>query len=506
MSRWSHPRRFLALALIALAPSCARAQAPAPPPPTISADSAASLRNVRITPAAARSDLAMIDLALRSLHPGLFRYTTEIQWAARIDSLPTWMGEPRTRAELFVALSRLTASIRCSHTYLSYWNQPREVHTWLTDAEDKLPFEYRLVPGDRWVVERSATFLEGPTHADDVMPGDTILAVNGVGTPELIAELLPLIRGDGDNDGKRRGLLDFRHRKQYESIDVFLPLLHPPVAGRYAVTLSRDGRRLERSVASVASARRRREAQPVPAPRPMHEFTIADGVATLRVDAFDYGRDADKWAPFVTASFRRMKAEGVRTLILDIRENEGGSDEGAAFLLRHLLRRPTPLPPLRRFVTYEKVPEVLRPVLSTWDRGFYDRTGRVRPKGDGTFDLTDDADWPSVLAPASDAFTGDVYILTSAVNSSASHIMLRLLARQPGITLVGDESGGSLRAHTGGNLFFATFPGTGFEIDLPLIAYDWGAGQPSRGVVPDVAVPAREAMERVRGMLASRSQ
>ena len=481
------------------------AQAPTPPAAPRSAAESAALRDEPLAPAATQGDLAQLDRALRTLHPGLFRYTTPEQWSRRVDSLRAWFAVPRTRGESFVAFSRLVASVRCSHTYLSFWNQPRAVHTWLTDAQDKLPFEYRLVAGDRWVVERSATFLEGVAHSDDVLPGDTIETVNGVSTPALIAELLPLIRGDGDNDGKRRGLLDFRHRKEFEAIDVFLPLLHPPVDGRYAITLRRNGRRLTRSVASVASAQRRREARPVPAARPMHELTIVDGVATLRVDAFDYGRDADKWAPFVTASFQRMRDEGVRALVLDIRENEGGSDEGAEFLLRHLLRAPFVLPPLRRFVKYEVVPEALRPVLSTWDRAFYDRRGRVAFRGDGTYDITDDAAWPDTIPVAADAFRGDVFILTSPVNSSASHFLLRFLKGRPGVTLVGEESGGSLRAHTGGNLFFATYPGTGFEIDLPLIAYDWGAAQPSRGVLPDVAVPSIDAMAVARRLIAARA-
>jgi C-terminal processing protease CtpA/Prc len=214
------------------------------------------------------------------------------------------------------------------------------------------------------------------------------------------------------------------------------------------------------------------------------------------VDAFDYGRESAKWAPFVTETFRALRRDGVRALVLDLRENEGGSDEGAEFLLRHLLRRSMPLPPLRRFVVYDTVPADLRPYLDTWDNGFYNRRGRVTAAADGTFDVTEPGDWPAQLVRSPDAFDGPIFIVTSYVNSSASHFLLRLIARQPGITLVGDPSGGSLRGSTGGQLFFARYPGTGFEVDLPLIAYDWGRAQPTSGVQPDIAVPARVAFER----------
>lgn len=492
--RMLHTSRAAVLAAAVLIwVTAAHAQVPAVP--AISADSTAALRNALLTPAAMQGDIAQIDAAFRALHPALFRYHSPASWARTVRDLQQWASVPQTRGDAFVAFSRMVASLRCGHTYLSFWNQPRLVHAWLTDGSDKLPFEYDLVNRDRWIVTRSATFAAGDSLA--ILPGDTIVAVNGVTVDALVRELLPLIRGDGDSDGKRRALLDFRHRKEFESIDVFLPLLHPPVHGQYAITRRRAGAEQVVQVASMPSAMRRTIAVPVPPARSMFEFTrVADGTALLRVDAFDYGRESYKWAPFVTETFQALARDSVKTLILDMRENEGGSDEGAAFLLRHLLRAPRPLPALRRYVSYDTVPAALRPVLSTWDRGFYDRRGTVTPKGDGTFDLLEDAEWPQLLVPTADAFRGRVIVLTSYVNSSASHLLLRLLARQPGVTLIGDPSGGSLRAHTGGNLFFATFPGTGFEVDLPLIAYQWDPKNPAGGVQPDIRVPARDALAR----------
>jgi C-terminal processing protease CtpA/Prc len=250
----------------------------------------------------------------------------------------------------------------------------------------------------------------------------------------------------------------------------------------------------------MPAAARRRFALPIPAERGWHELKREKNLAVLRVDRFDYGNEADQWEPYVTKAFRDLARDGVRALIVDLRENEGGSDEGALLLLRHLIRTPIARPALRQYVTYDTVSSALRPHLKTWDKSFYDRRGSVTSRADGTFDLNDSSDWPTIITPAADAFAGHVYVLTSYVNSSASHILLRLLARQPGVTLVGDPTGGSLRAHTGGNLFFLHLPHIGMEVDLPLIAYDWGASNPSGGVQPDIRVPARRALEVARGM------
>ena len=459
--------------------------------PPLSADSAAAIRAELLAPAATQGDLALLDRAFRTLHPGLFRYSTPDQWNARVDSLRQWLTEPRSRGEVFLAFSRLVASVRCGHTYLSFWNQSRATRRWLSDASDKLPFEYALATDDRWVVTRADT-----TFARALQQGDTVTTVQGVQTDRLIAQLLGYIRADGDNDGKRRALLDFRHRKEYEAIDVFLPLLLPPVAGRYVVTVRRPGVSSETtlSLTAMPAALRRARAVPVPVARPPFEVRVDRDVAVLRVDGFDYGTDGNAWAPFVIQTFRMFKTRRVRQLILDLRENEGGSDEGAEFLLRHLIRTPITLPSLRRYVAYQTVPEALRPFLATWDDSFYDRRRTTIAHGDGTFDLKDDGEWPPVIPVSKDAFTGSVYVLTSYVNSSASHILLRLLQRRTGITLVGDPTGGSQRAQTGGNLFFLRLPGTALEVDLPLIAYDWGRDQPMGGVEPDVRVPAAKAL------------
>ncbi len=495
--------KFLAVLIVPLA--CARAQGPQAQLPALSADSTELLRNQLLPPSATLADLAVLDQAFRSLHPALYRYNTPAAWKQRVDSLRTYFSVPRTRGETYLALAGLTASLQCSHTYLNFWNQPRPTRRWLAEGADKLPFEYDLSDDDRWIVRRTA--VDTVLRADlAVLPGDTVKAVNGVPTPVIIARLLPYVRGDGDDNGKRRALLDFRHGKRFETIDVLLPLLLPPINGSYEITLRRAGSPRDTTVrvASMPSAVRRETALPVPPSRPASELTRDGNVAVLRVDGFDFDADEQKWTSFVRTTFRSLRRDSVRALIVDLRENEGGSDEGAALLLQHLIRSPIELPPLRRYVAYDTVPKALRPNLNTWEKSFYDRRGSVIPRADGTFDLKASGDWPKQIRVAPDAFTGEVFVLTSYVNSSASHILLRLLARRPGVTLVGDPTGGSLRAHTGGNLFFLQLPNTSLEVDVPLIAYDWGASNPSGGVVPDIRVPAREAYDVAR-RAASRS-
>jgi hypothetical protein len=492
------PAVAIALAIMAIA-------TPVLSQPALSADSVQAVRTQLLAPAATRADLATLDRAYRLYHPGLTRYQSLARWSAQVDSLHQWFGAPRTRGDTYLSLSALVASMRDAHTYLNFWNQPKATRAWLSDGADKLPVTFTFGARNEWIVQRSAAFVPGDSAALQIQPGDTLVAINGTPTTELLARLLSRTRADGSNDAKRLALLGFRHNQARETSDVLLPLLAPPEHGRYALTIRRGGGR-DRVIAvgAVSAAQRNAVARPLAAPRPPFSLTYDGDIAIITVDGFalpsaDGGANA--WATTLQRTFAELRQRGTRQLILDLQRNEGGSDDGAALLLSYLITTPAVVPSLRRYVTYDTVDSTLRPLLQTWDNGFYDRRRTVRRDTDGMFTLLDRGAWPDSIAPAALAFPHRIVILTSPVNSSASHLMLRVLPRRANITLVGTETGGSLWAHTGGNLFFLTLPNTGFETDIPLIAYQWDDRNPHRGVVPDIATSIDGAMPAALALL-----
>ncbi|HYW31573.1 MAG TPA: S41 family peptidase [Gemmatimonas sp.] len=482
-------------------------------PGPLAADSVETLRNALLPSPASRGDLATLDRAYRLYHPGLARYQTLAEWGARVDSLDRWFAVPRSRGETYLALSELVATIKDSHTYLNFWNQPKATRAWLSDGADKLPFTFTLDAGDRWVVTRSAAFTNGDVGDGDgdddgrgpllVMTGDTIVVINGTPTPALTQRMIAATRADGGNDGKRRALIGFRHDHERETSDVLLPLLAPPVRGRYTLTVRR-GRDTVIDVRASSAEQRNSVALPVAAPRPPFTVTQQGGVTVLTVDGFALSSAegaAATWSTFLRETFLGLQQRGATSLVLDLRRNEGGSDDAAALLLSYLITKPTVVPALRRYVIYDTVETALRPALQTWDKAFYDRRGSVRREPDGTFTLLDRGAWPDSILPSPLAFRGRIAILTSPVNSSASHLMLRVLPRRPNITRIGTETGGSLFAHTGGNLFFLALRGTGLEADIPLIAYQWDDRNPRTGLPPDVPTGIDDAMTRALELL-----
>ena len=80
-------------------------------------------------------------------------------------------------------------------------------------------------------------------------------------------------------------------------------------------------------------------------------------------------------------------------------------------------------------------------------------------------------------------------VLTSSTNSSATFRFARLV-REHGLgRTIGGATGGNQRGINGGAFFFVRLPGTGLEVDLPLIGYyPRGPLRPDAGLEPDILV------------------
>jgi hypothetical protein len=334
-------------------------------------DASAAMRmpSERVRSADLLADADVLQQAYEALHPGLYRYNTPAQVRAYFDALRAEFARDRTLAEAFLALSRFTATIRCGHTYPNFYNQSGAVQRGLFEGQDKLPAQFRWTAGDTLLVTRDLT-------GDGLLPvGSEIVAVDGVPSRELLRALLPLVRGDGGNDAKRRALLEVQGEDEYETFDVYRALLYPKTDAGFALDVRAPGARQARRVQVKALTFAQREAARVTKDEgddPGWTFGIdLDGVATLKMPDWALYDSQWDWKTFIAHAFAQIHARGAKALVLDLRGNEGGIDVGDA-ILPHLVPAPLAIrtpPPL---VRYRKVPDALVPVLDTWDPSFRD--------------------------------------------------------------------------------------------------------------------------------------
>jgi C-terminal processing protease CtpA/Prc len=473
---------------------------------------AAAPAGATIPSADLRQDARLLRRAFETLHPGLHRYATPAEISDAFAALDAEFSRDRTLAEAYLAISRLTARVRCGHTYPNFFNQRKAVAEPLFESTRRVPFFFRWLDG-KMVVTRS--FAADPRLA----PGAEVAAIDGVPAATILARLLPLVRADGGNDAKRVSLLEVQGRGRYEAFDVYFPLLFPSTATTLELRVRGPGRaRAERVIVPAQTAADRRRA--VEASRegsapdaPLWTLEYADDIAVWRMPTWSTYNTKWDWKQALAQGFADVVARRPRALVLDLRENEGGTDAVADSILAHLGAEPVPLRKVTERVRYRRVPEDLAPYLDTWDPSFKDWGARAVEEADGFYRLTEeDAGAVASAPPATSRYSGPVFVLTSAVNSSATFAFVQAVKEARLATLVGEPTGGNQRGTNGGAFFFLRLPRTGIEVDVPLIGYFPEGTPPDAGIVPDVIVTPRPsdiaagkdaALDAVRARLAA---
>lgn len=429
-------------------------------------------------------DVAILRQAWETMHPGVYRYSTPQEISARLDGLARAWSAPGTFRDRFLALSRVTASLKCGHTYPSPYNSSDATVARIYPDRSLVPFLFRWIDG-RMVVIRD------DSGAGLFPRGAVITAIDGVATQDLLERLTPLARADGSNRAKRISLMEARGEDRFETFDIHLPLVLP-LKDAAAFTLA-DGRVVRAPLLTLAD-RRAGFSATVEVAKTANPWTLnkgEDGVHRLTMPGWAlYESDFD-WRTWLGRVMDDLAADGARGLVVDLRGNEGGIDCGNVIISR-LIDRDLPLSRDQRWTRYRTAPEALRPHLKTWDRSFLDwgEAAVASPERPGYYRLTRAGDngKSALIQPAGRRFKGRVAVLCDASNSSATFGFDQTCKDNGLATLVGQTTGGNRRGINGGAFFFLQLPASRLEVDLPLIASFPATPQPDAAIEPDIAV------------------
>jgi C-terminal processing protease CtpA/Prc len=129
------------------------------------------------------------------------------------------------------------------------------------------------------------------------------------------------------------------------------------------------------------------------------------------------------------------------------------------------------------------------PYLETWDPSF------KKPKIAAYYEQTKEklyykknSNSIDTVIPNKKHFSGKIYLLTGATNSSSSFFMADILQQNKAAKLVGQATGGTKQGINGGQFFFLYLPASGFEVDIPLIYQAPIHKRKDEGIQPDVKV------------------
>jgi hypothetical protein len=428
-------------------------------------------------------DITILRKAFTAIHPGLYRYATTAEVAARFDALEAAFAQGLDLRAAYLTLSRFLATVKCGHTYANFFNQSDKVVPALFGGRNKVPFEFRWL-GSRMIV------TENRSRDARLVPGSEVLAIDGRPVAAILSELMAFARADGGNDAKRRALLEVRGTEAYETFDVFFGLLYPG-SGVFRLNVRLPGQAAEIVLDVPAlDLAERQSTQRKPAAKDAAKWTLGFPAARTALltmpDWVMYNTKWD-WVGFLDGAFAQIKDRGATGLIVDLRGNEGGNDCGNEIIAR-LIDRDLPLEAYERRVRYRRTPAELDAYLDTWDPSFKTLGEKAEDVGGGFLRLPANPETGNVIRPKGPRFTGKVAVLTDAQNSSATFQFASAVKANRLAQLIGGATGGNQRGINGGAYFFLRLPASGLEADLPLIGYFPRGPKPDAGIEPDVAI------------------
>jgi Peptidase family S41 len=420
----------------------------------------------------ARADVALLRRGFETIHPGLYRYAGKKEIDAAFAKLEQAASRPITELALHGEIALMLAKIRCDHTKaemsdaLTKYRKANATH---------LPFRFRLIEGRMIVISN-----DGQPSAPPL--GSEILTVNGMTVPNLLTKLGKTVAYDGDTEqaiavklGDDNDLQGDNFNEYYPSFFGFptewkigwkevgsatrsLSTLNPVTFENWIKLDAPEGDYRNEFYKSVT-------------------WRMAGKVARLKIDTFVNYRNPVQPTAFLGGFFKTMKSEGIEHLILDLRNNGGGSEDVSIALGRYLFDKPFIWSkPIRyKAVRFGDLPQYIdswgdrealfNPPLSLFEKskdGWYDRI----PDSDAPEESDDESTVEHQIAGA-DRFTGKLTVLSGPQNGSGGTRTIAQLKEKAGATIIGEESSGSAEGPTAGQIFLMTMPKSGIKVRIP---------------------------------------
>jgi len=381
-----------------------------------------------------QADLQQLKSLIRKYHPGTFTDWSEFE--AVFSRQFRALGDSLNIVGFHRLVAPAVSAVRCGHTRLLFQDL---VYDHLRENGNFLPFDIRAIGESLFVYQKYTDQTEMPR-------GSAILAINGQPADEIIFALKDGMWADGTAEGYKYFNINMSLRGRYLSCiadpERFEIVYLAPVSDipqRTTVTA--------RSTNQVKTYEHKHDL--VEPRRPLVETHLAadSGYAALTVRFFDYYDDPTQYRSLLDSFFAQVAGLEIGSLILDLRQNDGGDPYGSAYLLKYLLPRPF--------------------------RYFTSPSMRFYP------DLTQ----MQKLSP--DAFSGELYVLIDGgCFSTTGHLCAMLKAYDAG-TFIGTETGGSYVCN--GVYNEVTLDQTGLMIIVPrtTFAVDVEGLEPGKGILPD---------------------
>lgn len=405
-------------------------------------------------------------------HPGFYRYNSKEEFTKYIDSIKSTIKDSLTEMEAYLKLKPIITRIHCLHSGISL---PKEYVDYLNQQPDLFPFQVYFNDNKAYVIKNYSA-------SDSITAGDEILSINGKSIDKITAQLLSLIPSDGYNLTMKYRALYLQFPTWYRTIDLsenFITVIkHCNIEKTYQIKgakfkdIVRDGFLRE----------------PV---RPKQlEFKIENNTGFLTIHSFarsDIKKANQDFKKFIDKAFTEIKTNKVQNLVVDLRDNTGGSDPYAAYFTSYFFDKP-----FRYWDRIEVTEAIAKEIKGAALKLFYRKPIQkdsvwLWQKGRHTSEF----DFYEEQSPAKNNFKGNAYVLINGFCMSSCADVAAILSYNKKAIFIGQETGGGYQGNTSGMIPDTKVEPFDFTLTVPLqkyFNYVDTLKNIGRGTIPDYPV------------------
>jgi C-terminal processing protease CtpA/Prc len=427
-------------------------------------------------------DLYQLKTELLQIHPTLHFYASTSDMPSLFDLAASTLPDKMNRIEFLKHISPIIDSLKCGHTSFYIDSDKKILGKKLKELTGLFPFNIQEI-------EHKIVFTKNlSSDTLNIRPGDELIAINDIPILEIIENLKRLSIGSDANN---------QSGKVYYILKNFIlayRMFYGEQTQFYLKTrkhLTSEVTNLNIPAQSLKSLREARTLRYPPEnnkPFELKKIQGLENIAILDINSFsntrfDFAQIGYSYR--LKKTFKEVRKANYDYLVVDVRNNSGGTIENLLTILKYIHTKP--------FVLVKE---------ASYNKDFFKSNAscklkwiqRIRGKKKVEADRIITKGFTNVLTKnrKKNGFKGKVIVLINEGTFSASAALALSLKSSERAVLLGTESGGSYYIVSGGNFKKLELKNSKLKIKIPTLRIDYNVDSSKQdalhGVLPDLII------------------